>query len=138
MASSLAGLALAELFDLAVEKGKPILTEEALRQVRTVIEDRRDNVIANDARDGWTNTQAADPKNDYPGDALAKRIDNFFFLYAKSLPGKATDVFRDLLSADLTPALRAQVDESATPERLADLVGNAIYGEAEKLAGRVG
>lgn len=118
-------LALSQLFGIALDAGD----ELALEQFERVIQDRRDNVLANDERDGWTNEKAADSKNDFPGDALAKRIDNFFFLYGKSLPGKGTDFIRDFLSARHTPTLRAQVDATATREELADLVGEAILAD---------
>ena len=108
--SSLAGLALARLFDLAIEHGKPIVTAEILRQIRLAIDSKIDNCVENDERDGWTNENVGDPLNDYPGDPLAKRIDNFLFLFGKSLPGRVTDFIRDNASPVITPAIRALVD----------------------------
>ena len=138
--NSLAGLALAQLFGLVVEHGKPIVTEELLAQVRSIISGKLDNVIANDARDGWGPDPAdpsvyriGDDKNDYPGDPVSKRLDNFLFLFGKNLPGRATDLIRDNSSRVITPRLRPQVHEGTSGEEMARIVGDALYDEAASL-----
>lgn len=131
--NSLAGLALSQLFNL----GKPLAVEEAVQQVEAAVNDRKDNVAKNDREHGWSATNVGDPKNDYPGDALSKRLDNALFVYGMALPGKVTDGIRDALSPSITPGLRAQVDENTTPEEIAELVGNALIEEVRKLAGKV-
>lgn len=136
MASNLAGLALAELFGIAVKSGKPIVTDLILDQISDYLAGRKARVVKEDAADGWSSTEIGDPKNDYAGDVVSKRIDNFFFLYGKALPGTATDFLRDVLSERNTPAIRERVDENTSPGLLADLVANAIYAECAALAGK--
>lgn len=135
--TNLATLALAQLFHLAVDEGKPILKAEVLGGIRQMLDDRLDNVVKNDQRDGWTNTHVSDPHNDYPGTPREKRIDNMFFLYGKALPGKLTDKIRDILSERDTPALSAKLGPDPSGQEIAVAVGDAIYAEAEDIAGKV-
>jgi hypothetical protein len=130
--AGLGAIAIAKLFDLALEHGKPLAVDQLKAQVRRAIEDRQDNVAKQDAAQ-WGAGQQGDPKNDFPGDLLSRRLDNALFLYGKALPGKATDFIRDALSPAITPGLRAQVDENVTSERVAELVGAALVAEAERV-----
>lgn len=104
--NSLVAFAIQEAFQLLkselpeLQDGAEQLTAEGLEKYMS---DRVDNVVANDKRDGWSNTHVADPKNDYNGGPIEKRIDNMIFLYGKALPGKATDKLRDYSSGQVTP-----------------------------------
>lgn len=131
--NALVKLLVAEFFDLAVDKAKPLAVEAVLAQVDRLLQQRLPKVIANDAADGWTNTHVGDPLNDYPGDAISKRLDNFLFLFGKKLPGRATDFLRDQVSPYITPALRPQCTEATTGAEMAQMVADAIYGEVKSL-----
>ena len=135
--NALGALALARLFDLAIEHGRPIAEAEVLAGVRKLLDERLDNVIANDARDGWSNTAVGDLKNDYPGDALDKRIDNCIFLFGKALPGRITDSIRDAVSPTVTPKVRAQLGADPTGAVIAAAVAEALYDEAAALVASV-
>ena len=122
-----------ELFKLA----RPLAEDEILKGVRQALDDRKDNVIAGDEKDGWSAVKVGDSKNDFPGDVMGKRVDNMFFLYAKALPGKATDAFRDFLSPRHTSRIRNSIaeneNENVLRKEIADKVADAIYAEAEAL-----
>jgi hypothetical protein len=98
-------------------------------------------VVANDKKDGWSNTKSGDTHNDYTrpdgseASVLEKRIDNMQFLFGKVLPGKITDKIRDFSSEDATPIVyeRLVKEDNLDPdaETIATYVKETIVALAD-------